>query len=163
MRNRKSRAAAPAAAVLGLSLIAAGGIAVEANADKSSRAAAMHALEGVWVVTVDPAATPAGDPPPFESTLAYDEAHVVNEITSRMDGVSAGLGSWRRTGPESFATTWHKYRFDSSGTYIGKTVIREAITMQGADSYIAHAVTSVVNPAGGVVASFETEAVGNRM
>ena len=40
-------------------------------------------LAGVWVVTVDPAATPAGDPPPFESTLAYSSDHVVNEITSR--------------------------------------------------------------------------------
>lgn len=136
---------------------------MDANADAARRTAGTHALEGVWVVTVDQAPTPAGDPPPFESTLSYDDAHVVNEITSRMTGVSAGLGSWQRTGPASFATTWHKYRFDSSGAYIGKTVVREAITMQDADSYTAHAVVSVVNPVGGVVASFETEAVGNRM
>lgn len=136
---------------------------MEANADGSRRTSGMHALVGVWKVTVDQAATPAGDPPPFESTLSYDEGHVVNEITSRMTGVSAGLGTWQRTGPSSFATTWHKYRFDSSGAYVGTTVVREAITIQDADSYTAHAVVNVVNPAGGVVASFETEAVGSRM
>ena len=136
---------------------------MDANADGARRSAGMHALEGVWVVTIDQAPTPAGDPPPFESTLAYDDAHVVSEITSRMTGVSAGLGSWQRTGPASFAATWHKYRFDSSGAYVGKTVVREAITMQDDDSYTAHAVVSVVNPGGGVVASFETEAVGNRL
>ena len=116
----------------------------------------------MWVVTVDQAPTPAGDPPPFESTLSYDDAHVVNEITSRMTGVSAGLElAAHRAGVVRDDLAQVPLR--RSGAYIGKTVVREAITMQDADSYTAHAVVSVVNPVGGVVASFETEAVGNRM
>lgn len=133
------------------------------TADAADSAPRKHSLEGVWIVMVDPGATPAGDPPPFESTLAYDDSHVVNEITSRAGSSSAGLGRWRRTGSDTFVTSWHKYRFDGSGAYIGKTVIREEIRLGSKSSYTARSVTRVMNPAGVVVAQFESEAVGTRM
>ena len=106
-------------------------------------------LTGVWVVTVDPAATPAGDPPPFESTLAYSSDHVISEITSRAVS-SAGLGRWRKTGAQSFGTFWWKYRFDATGAYIGKTIVKEQIKMMGEHEYSAHSVTRIVDVTGNV-------------
>lgn len=121
-----------------------------------------HSLEGTWIVTVDPLATPAGDPSPFESTLAYLEEHVVTEITSRAPS-TAGLGGWRKVGPSTYRTTWHKYRFDGTGAYIGKTLVTETIELTGKETYTAQAMTKILNPAGTVVAQFESEASAIRM
>ena len=122
-----------------------------------------NTLAGVWTVTVDPRPTPAGDQPPFESTLAYGPAQVVNEITSRAGVTSAGLGTWERVGGETYRTTWHKYRFDATGAYVGRTQVTEEITVTGPRTYSAHALTRVLTAGGAVVAQFESDAQGVRM
>ena len=132
------------AATAALALGAAGVTAAQAEGE---RALPQKSLAGVWVVTVDPAATPAGDPPPFESTLAYSSDHVVSEITSRAVS-SAGLGRWRKTGAQTYGTSWWKYRFDATGAFVGKTVVTEQIEMMGEDDYSASSITRIVDPSG---------------
>ena len=156
MKRQLIAATATAAA---LTLGAAGITAAQAEGD---RVLPPKSLAGVWVVTVDPAATPAGDPPPFESTLAYSSDHVVSEITSRAVS-SAGLGRWRKTGGQAFGTFWWKYRFDATGAYIGKTIVKEQIQLVGEHDYTAHSVTRIVDVTGNVVAQFESDASGHRM
>lgn len=148
------------AAVAGLALLSAGITQSSAGAEENTMPA--RSLQGTWVVTVDPSATPAGDPPPFESTLAYLDDHVVTEITSRAPS-SAGLGGWRKVGGSTYRSTFLKYRFDGTGAYVGKTVVTETIQLTGKETYTARALTKIINPAGVVVAQFESEASAVRM
>ena len=158
MLSPKTLAAAAAGVALltaGISQASAG--AEEADMDKK------HGLTGTWVVTVDPRPTPAGDQPPFESTLAYSDEHVVSEITTRGAPSTAGLGGWRKVDGSTYTTSWHKYRFDATGAFIGKTVITETIELTGDTTYTARAVTQIVSPTGTVVAQFESDATAVRM
>ena len=138
------------------------GAGITAAQAEGERALPQKSLAGVWVVTVDPAASPAGDPPAFESTLAYSSDHVVSEITSRAVS-SAGLGRWRKTGAQTYGTSWWKYRFDATGAFVGKTVVTEQIEMMGEDDYSASSITRIVDPSGAVVAQFASAASGHRM
>jgi len=158
MFSPKTLAAAAAGVALltaGISQASAG--AEEADMDKK------RGLTGTWVVTVDPRPTPAGDQPPFESTLAYFDEHVVSEITTRGAPSTAGLGGWRKVDGSTYTTSWHKYRFDATGAFIGKTVITETIELTGDTTYTARAVTQIVSPTGTVVAQFESDATAVRM
>lgn len=158
-----------AAAVGGVAILATTACLVQASAEdtapsgKEAQMSGKHSLKGVWTVTVDPLPNPGGDPPPFESTLAFGGAHVVNEITSRMDTVSAGLGTWERTGKGTYRSHWLKYRFDSTGAYIGKTVVTEDITVLGKNHYEGAAVTQVIDSAGNVVAQIESDVTAERL
>ena len=49
----------------------------------------------------------------------------------------AGLGRWRKTGAQTYGTSWWKYRFDATGAFVGKTVVTEQIEMMGEDDYSA--------------------------
>jgi len=153
--------ATAAGTAAGIALVTAGIAQASAGAQESDMAD-RRSLEGTWIVTVDPRPTPAGDQPPFESTLAYLDDHVVTEITSRAPS-SAGLGGWRKIGGKTYRTTWHKYRFDATGAYVGRTEVTETIELTGDASYTAHSVTKILNPAGGVVAQFESDASAVRM
>lgn len=158
---RPKKTVAVAVAVAGVALVSAGLAQSGAGAQESDMGA-KHSLEGTWIVTVDPRPTPAGDQPPFESTLAYLDDHVVSEITSRAPS-SAGLGGWRKVGGKTYRTTWHKYRFDATGAYVGRTVVTETIELTGKATYTAHSLTRILTPSGGVVAQFESDATGVRM
>lgn len=165
MKSQKLIAGAAAGAVL----IASTAGAVRASADSGesvadgSPRASGHPLTGVWTVTVDPLPNPGGDQPPFESTLAFGRASVVNEITSRVGSASAGLGTWEKVGDSTYRTRWLKYRFDGTGAYIGKTVVTEDITVVGSQRYRGRAVTQIVDSAGAVVAQFESEVAAERL
>ena len=63
----------------------------------------------------------------------------------------------------TYTTSWHKYRFDATGAFIGKTVITETIELTGDTTYTARAVTQIVSPTGAVVAQFESDATAVRM
>lgn len=122
-----------------------------------------RSLTGVWTATVDPLSTPEGNQPPFESTLSYDRANVVNEITSKVTSTSAGLGSWEKVGDSTYRTSWLKYRFDATGAYIGKTVVVEEINVTGTGAYQGRAQTKIIDTSGAVVAQFESEVAAERM
>ena len=160
-----------AAAIGGTALIATSATAVPAGAMVVSESSAStqapagkdHPLTGVWTATIDPLPNPAGDQPPFESTLAYARSHVLNEITSRATSTSAGLGAWTKVGDSTYRTSWVKYRFDGTGAYIGKTVVTERITVLGKRSYEGRALTRVVDSSGAVVAQFESQVAATRL
>lgn len=128
----------------------------------TTAAAPPHSIVGAWRVTVDPQPTPGGDQPPFESILTFDKAQTVSEATSRA-AASAGLGAWQRTGEDTFRFVFEKYRFDSTGAYIGKTVVTEDVQLTGRNSYVGSAVTKIVTPANVVVAQFGSESSGVRI
>lgn len=157
------------AVAAGVALVATTASVVQASADgadsaaKEAQMSANHQLTGVWTVTVDPLPNPGGDQPPFESTLAFGGANVVNEISSRMATVSAGLGTWEKVGDSTYRSHWLKYRFDGTGAYIGKTVVTEDITVLGKRRYTGAAVTQVVDASGAVVAQFESEVSARRL
>lgn len=120
-------------------------------------------LTGTWRVLVDPDPTPAGDQPPFVSTIAYTSTGSVVETTSRAPS-SAGLGTWDRLGAGEFTSTVEKYRFDSAGNYVGRTRIREVQTLAAdGDSYTARATTEVLTPADAVVATFTSTVRATRL
>ena len=152
-----------------LTTIAALGVGAPVTAQAlSSQEAAMpstgNPLRGTWQVTVDPRPAPDGtNPPPFESTIAYNGGHTVTEATSRGGGSSAGVGSWARTTGSKYEMTFQKYRFDATGAYIGKTVIVEQITVTGASTYESVATTRIIDASGAVVAQFASDATGTRL
>lgn len=144
------------------------GLPVAAHAVDSTQEVGMsstsYPLRGTWQVTVDPQPAPNGtDAPPFESTLAYNGGHTVSEATSRAGGSSAGVGAWTQTGPSRYAMTFQKYRFDSTGAYIGKTIVTEEIEVTGPTTYESTATTKVVDAAGTVVATFASQAEAVRL
>lgn len=171
-----------AGAVAGTALIALSAVAVQAGTESAgaarvaskelvdptpqprpARASGGSSLSGAWIATVDPLPNPAGDQPPFESTLAYSRSHVVNEITSRATSTSAGLGAWEKVGDSTYRTRWQKYRFDGTGAYLGRTVVTEEITVVGKNRYEGRARTQVVDSSGAVVAQFESEVAAARL
>lgn len=157
--NRSIRGVAASLAVLAVGLGA-----LQASAEgKEGGMSDATTLKGVWVATVDPLPTPGGDQPPFESTLAYDASNVVNEITTRATMTSAGLGTWVKVGAQTYRASWHKYRFDATGAYVGRTLVTEEITVTGPATYTAHSVTKVISSTGAVVAQFESDASAERM
>lgn len=120
-------------------------------------------LAGTWSVVVDPDPTPAGDQAPFVSTIAYTATGSVIESTSRGPS-SAGLGTWGRLGAGEFSSTVEKYRFDGAGNYIGRTRISEVQTLaQDGESYAGRATTQILNPGGGVVATFTSTVTATRL
>lgn len=158
------------ATAAGVVLVATTATLVQTSAEGSVHAtgseaamSASNSLEGVWAVTVDPLPNPGGNQPPFESTLAFDASHVLNEITSRLTSTSAGLGAWEKVGDSTYRTQWLKYRFDGTGAYIGKTVITEDITVIGKRRYSGRARTQVIDASGAVVAQFEPEVAAERL
>lgn len=121
-------------------------------------------LRGTWQVMVDPRPAPDGsDQPAFESTLAYNGGRTVTEATSRAGSSSAGVGAWERTGKSTYSMTFQKYRFDSTGAYIGKTVVTETIEVTGPSTYESTALTKIVDPTGRIVAQFPSDAEGTRI
>lgn len=150
-------------AVAASALTLAIGLPVTAAAVNGPAPGAGQSLTGTWQVTVDPGPGPDGiDPPAFQSTISYTDAHTVAEITSRAPS-SAGLGTWSRTGASKYAMTFMKYRFDPTGKYIGRTLITERIVVEGKHKYTSTATTQVVDAAGAVVAQFTSTAVGRRL
>lgn len=130
---------------------------------EASMSASDYPLTGTWQVSVDPLPAPNGtDAPAFESTLAFSRGRTVTEATSRAPS-SSGLGAWQRTGRSTYAMTFQKYRFDSTGAYIGKTVIVESIKVTGPSTYESTATTRVVDASGATVAQFGSEAEGVRL
>ncbi len=120
-------------------------------------------LTGTWSVVVDPDPTPAGNQPPFVSTIAYTATGSVVETTSRAPS-SAGLGTWDRLGGGEFTSTIEKYRFDGAGNYAGRTRITEVQTVaEDGGSYTARATTEILNPAGTVVATFTSAVSATRL
>lgn len=156
-----------AAAIAALAALAVG-VPVTAQAFEPSEEATMSAtgfpLRGTWQVLVDPRPAPNGsDQPAFESTLAYSGGNTVSEATSRDGATSAGVGAWERTGKSTYSMTFQKYRYDSTGGYVGKTVITETIKVTGPATYESTALTKVVDPSGAVVAQFTSDATGTRL
>jgi hypothetical protein len=156
--------------LLGLVIaLTAAGLASPATARTASGDAPEHQalkvrhlpIRGTWQVTVDPA--PAGGTDAFESTIAYGAAKEVVEATSRSSGTSAGIGSWKALGRSTYTMTFQKYRFDATGTYLGKTVVSERIRVTGPATYRGRAVTQVQTPDGSVVAQFESYSTGTRL
>lgn len=149
--------------VVCLGVLASSVFSTSASAGSATTAAApQYSLVGTWQVTVDPLPNPAGDQPPFESTLAFDKGMTVVEATSRATA-SAGLGAWRRTGEDTFRFIVQKYRFDPTGAYVGKTVITEDVRMTGPSTYVGTAVSKFLTPNGAVVAQFISESAGTRL
>lgn len=157
-------------------MIAGVGIAASVSAmvvSGSASAESSYPLKGTWQVVVDPQPNPGGDQPPFESTISFGQAQDVIEATSRPAAppgsvgafdMSAGLGTWVRTGPASYRFVVQKYRFDATGAYIGKTVISEDVTLTGPSNYTGQAVTKVFGPAGGApTAQFTSISQGTRL
>lgn len=120
-----------------------------------------YPLKGAWHVVIDPGAPGGGDQ--FVSTLAFGAAKEVVEATSRDANASTGLGAWTRTGPSEYRIKFEKYRFDATGAYLGKAIIRETITVTSATSYQGSAMTQMVNAAGTTVAQFPSNTVGSRL
>lgn len=134
-----------------------------ADLASASAAAAMlrspRAITGTWVVTV----TPNAPIPRFESTLSFLPGGEVIEVTSK-GPMSGGLGVWRAVPGQRVITTFHKYRFDSAGNYIGQTTVREVESLRNdAEQYIGQATTTLTNPSGAVVSSFSSVSAGVRM
>lgn len=154
-----------AAALGGVLLVGCGS---HPSAAQSTRKAAALASEhaqivGTWVVTVTPS-TPGG---PFQSTIAFTSSGAVIEATSKpftapTTDTSEGLGVWETDG-DSVHMTFQKYRFSSTGTYIGRTVVVETETLRGENAYTGHAVTTVYNPSGNVLMSFSSTSSAVRM
>ncbi|MBV8195598.1 MAG: hypothetical protein JOY80_08730 [Candidatus Dormibacteraeota bacterium] len=120
-------------------------------------------IVGTWIDTVTPNA-PGG---PFQSTLVFTNSGAVIEATSKAfaaptTDISAGLGVWQPSG-HTVEMTFHKYRFNSSGQYIGTTVIIETDTLQSADAYSGKATTSIEDTLGHVLTSFTSTTSGQRM
>lgn len=161
MSRRNAALVLTTLAVLGV------GAPVTAQAVSSQEApmpATGNPLRGTWQVTVDPRPAPDGtNPPPFESTIAYNGGHTVTEATSRAGGSSAGVGSWERTAGSTYEMTFQKYRFDPTGAFIGKTVISEKITVTGASTYESVSTTRIIDASGAVVAQFSSDAEGTRL
>lgn len=132
------------------------------GATASTKAAPTYSITGTWKVTVELEPNPSGDQPPFESILSFDKARTVSETTSRAPS-SAGLGAWQRVGESTFRFVVEKYRFDSTGAYVGKTVITERVQLTGPDSYVGSAHVKVLTPGNVVVAQFGSESRGVRM
>lgn len=120
-----------------------------------------YPLKGAWHVVIDPGAPGGGDQ--FVSTLAFGAAKEVVEATSRDARASTGLGAWTRTGPSEYRITFEKYRFDATGAYLGKAIIRETITVTSPTSYRGSAMTQMVDAAGATVAQFPSNTVGSRL
>lgn len=142
---------------------AAGPDGTSADLASTSAATAMprspHAITGTWVVTV----TPNAPIPRFESTLSFLPGGEVVEVTSK-GPMSGGLGVWRAVPGQRVITTFHKYRFNSAGNYIGQTTVREVETLRnGADQYTGQATTTLTSPSGAVVSSFSSVSAGVRM
>ncbi len=131
-------------------------------ASGSATAASTHPLPsitGTWVATVTPNAAIAR----FQSTLSFLPGGEVVEATAK-GPMSGGLGVWRAASGRRVITTFHKYRFDSAGNYIGLTTVREVETFHSdADHYTGQATTTVTNPAGVVMSSFRSVSAGVRM
>ena len=117
-------------------------------------------ITGTWRVLVQPDGPPGAAP--FESTLVYTSTGSVVEATSKAP-TSAGLGTWERLGDGRYAMTVEKYRFNGP-TYVGKTVIEETQQVEPDGShYTGRAVTTVLDAAGNVLATFASSATGERL
>ena len=148
-------------AALALATAVAVPVAAQANTGHhpSRQEAHMHgySLLGTWQVTVVPNGQPS-----FESTISYNGAHTMAEATDK-GPMSGGLGAWVETGRSHYRTTFQKYRFDSTGTYIGKTVVAERIHVTGPASYSTTATTQIVDPTGHVMSTFTSTATAERI
>jgi hypothetical protein len=117
-------------------------------------------LVGTWQVTIDPGAPGGGDA--FESTLSYSGSRQVTESTSMRPGSTEGLGSWERVDRTTYRMIFQKYNFNG-GTYVGKAVIRETITVVDGDTYRGEAVATIVDPAGNTLATIPSHTVARRL
>lgn len=136
----------------------------EANVTLESPAAADYRLTGTWVYTVQLGAPPGQPtPPPFESTFVYTADGGIVEATSRAGHLSAGLGIWKKTGPSEYKTKFSKYRFDASGAYVGKTVVRESLVLSSRRTVTSTSSTDIYNAAGDLVTHLENTAEGQRV
>ena len=161
MRTRLKTATAVAAVTVALAVPVA---AAQAHGQRHEDGKAMpgYSLKGSWVVTIDPDVAPPAAPPPFESTIAYGAGHTVVEATARAP-MSAGVGSWKQIGKSRYETTFQKYRFDSTGTYIGKTVIDEKVHLTGPTTYSSHSTTQIIDSTGTVSSQFTAHSTAKRL
>lgn len=135
-----------------------------ASVTPESRAVSDYKLTGTWVYTVQLGAPPGQPtPPPFESTFVYTADGGIVEATSRAGHLSAGLGIWRKTGPSEYQTKFYKYRFDATGAYVGKTVVRERLVLSSRRTVTSTSSTDIYNAAGDLVTHLENTAEGKRV
>jgi hypothetical protein len=151
---------APVALLLGV-VLAAGLLMSTTSSAGIADTARDNPLRGTWIVTVQLGAPPGQQaPPPFESTIAYTAGGSVVEQTSRHGLDAGGLGVWERTGPSTYVSKIQKYRFDSSGVYLGKVVITETIEVTSRSSYrTTSSVSDIYNAAGTLVAHLDNATV----
>lgn len=151
----------------GALVLAALGSPILAGGHRAPRAvltAQQGGIVGTWLDTVTPTKGPVL---PFLSTLVFTASGAVIEATSKSNVaptayVSEGLGVWK--GEErTFKMTFQKYLFNSSGVWIGRTVIVETDTLQGDNAYTGQAVTTIYNTADVVMISFPSTTAALRM
>jgi hypothetical protein len=149
-------------AALGIAAVAAVPVAAQAHAGSNPTRQETQMtgfpLVGTWRVEV----TPPAPQPSFESTIAYSRGHTMAEATDK-GPMSGGLGAWVRISPSHYKTTFQKYRFDSTGAYIGRTVVTEKIHVTSASKYATSAVTQIIDPAGTVLSTFTSNATASRI
>jgi hypothetical protein len=141
-------------------LLVAGAFAMSACSKPAAAAVSDDArsITGTWTVTVHPDGQPT-----FQSTITFTSAGGVVEATSKAVS-SGGIGAWTRTGGGHFTISFRKYRFDSTGTFVGTTVISEDDLVDAAGTtYTGHATTKVIDAKGNVIASFTSTAEAERM
>lgn len=123
-----------------------------------------YQLAGTWVYRVQLGAPPGQPtPPPFHATFVYTGDGSIIEITSRAGNLSAGLGVWKKTGPSTYRTKFYKYRFDGTGAYVGKTVVRETLVLSSRRHVTSTSTTDIYNASGDLVTHLENTAEGRRV
>jgi hypothetical protein len=147
-------------------LLVAGGLALSACSKPASAASSDNArsIAGTWTVTVHPNGQPS-----FQSTITYTSAGGVIEATSKpappgTAAMTGGIGTWTRAGDGHVSTHFLKYRFDTTGAYIGTTdVTEDELVDASGNSYTGNATTRLMDKTGKVLMSFTSTSDAVRM
>jgi hypothetical protein len=147
-------------------LLALGGLAMTACSKPAAAAASddERSITGTWTVTVHPTGQPS-----FQSTITFTSAGGMVEATSKPSmpaggTMSGGIGTWTRTGGGHFTIHFLKYRFDSTGAFVGTTVITEDDLVDASgNTYTGSATTKVIAANGTVLQSFPSMSDAVRM
>jgi hypothetical protein len=103
------------------------------------------AIVGTWDVQVSQDGGPT-----FAALLTFNRGGTLTETES--DAPGTGLGSWKQTGPDTFAISFKSFVFSATGEGAGSVVVRSVVTLRG-DSLSGPFKFDVMDPAGKVLDS----------